>query len=356
MLRIRAAGGAAAFAVAVSVAIAAVEAQSPLVTSPFESYLDLLRQQAGIPGLSAAIVQNGSIVWERGMGFQNVETRLRATPDTPYPISDLTATMAAALVLECAEERHLYLDDPVSRYGMALPEAGATVRDVLDHSSAAPPGDAFHYDPDRYAQLARAVETCVAQPFRKTLAVRLFERFAMKDTVPGRDVLDPPVVAQALFAEAVQQRYQDVLGRIAVPYKVDKKGRSSRNDVPAETLTASIGVVSTVRDLARFDAALDSLLLLQEDTLAAAWTNQVGRDKLLPTGLGWFVQRYNGETVVWHFGTTVNGYSSLVLKLPARHLTLLVLANSDGLSSPFDLASGDVTKSVFAGLFLRLFA
>ena len=77
--------------------------------------------------------------------------------------------------------------------------------------------------------------------------------------------------------------------------------------------------------------------------------------QVLPTGLGWFVQKYNAETVVWQFGMMTNGYSSLILKLPARRLTLILLANSDGLSSPFDLPSGDVTKSLFAVLFLRLF-
>jgi hypothetical protein len=50
------------------------------------------------------------------------------------------------------------------------------------------------------------------------------------------------------------------------------------------------------------------------------------------------------------------GYSSLILKIPAKKLTLILLANSDGLSSFFDLPSGDVTKSLFALLFLRLFA
>ena len=97
------------------------------------------------------------------------------------------------------------------------------------------------------------------QPYRKTIAVRLLEFLAMKDSVPGRDVQDDAVVTQNLFAASVQERYQDVLDRVAIPYKVDKKGRSSRNtELLPETLSASAGVVSTVRDLARFDAALDS--------------------------------------------------------------------------------------------------
>jgi len=43
------------------------------------------------------------------------------------------------------------------------------------------------------------------------------------------------------------------------------------------------------------------------------------------------------------------------LKLPERKLTLLLLANSDGLSAPFSLGAGDVTRSAFAGSFLRIF-
>src|SRR3954464_13875260 len=134
MIRSRLTGGAAALAMSVSMAAAVLQAQAPLVTSPFEAYLDLLRQQAGIPSLSAAIVQNGEIVWERGFGYQNVETRLRATPDTPYPIADLTSAIAGTLVLGCAEQRHIFLDLPAARYGVSLPEADATVRQVLNHT------------------------------------------------------------------------------------------------------------------------------------------------------------------------------------------------------------------------------
>jgi len=41
--------------------------------------------------------------------------------------------------------------------------------------------------------------------------------------------------------------------------------------------------------------------------------------------------------------------------VPGRGLTLILLANSDGLSSPFSLSSGDLTASPFGRLFLGLF-
>lgn len=346
----------------VVVAVLGTQAQqngssTALTAPPFEVYLDLLRQQAGIPGMSAAILQDGEVVWERGLGFQNQEARMRATPDTPYPVADLTATVASVLLLQCVEQRRLELDEPVRRYGVALPEESATLRQILNHTSAGTPGETFKYDPDRFALLAGAVEFCAPQPYRKSVAHRVLERLAMKDSVPGRDLQDPNVVPEGLFDPTSLERYASVLSRLAVPYQVDRRGRAVPTVLPApDGIDASRGLVSTVRDLAQLDAALDAGILLQPDTLRMAWTAGAGKDRLvLPAGLGWFVQSYNGEPVVWHFGLVPKAYSSLIIKLPARHVTLILLANSDGLSAPFQLASGDVTRSVFATLFLRLF-
>ncbi|HYT75394.1 MAG TPA: hypothetical protein VEL79_11635, partial [Vicinamibacterales bacterium] len=60
------------------------------------------------------------------------------------------------------------------------------------------------------------------------------------------------------------------------------------------------------------------------------------------------------ERLVWHFGYVPNAYSSLMLKVPDRNLTFILLANSDGLSAPYQLSAGDVTRSLFATVFLKL--
>jgi CubicO group peptidase (beta-lactamase class C family) len=307
--------------------------------------------------MSAALVQSGQIVWERGFGFQNLEARVRATPDTPYPIADMSQTLGAVLVLQCIEQRRLGIDEPIRRYGGSVPEPGATVRQLLSHTSAGGSGETFEYDPARYAQLTPVVERCLPQPYRKSIAVNLLERLAMRDSVPGRDLaLDTTPVTERLFANEVLERYRSVLERIAIPYRVDRKGRAARNDVTPEGINAATGLVTTVRDFARFDAAIDEGILLEEETRAAAWSPDTTElQTVLPTGLGWFVQRYRGEPVVWHFGLIANGYSSLIVKLPSRQLTFIVFANSDGLSSTFQLDAGDVTRSLFATLFLRLY-
>jgi CubicO group peptidase (beta-lactamase class C family) len=141
---------------------------------------------------------------------------------------------------------------------------------------------------------------------------------------------------------------------MALPYKIDSRGRAERIELPPFPINAAGGIVSTVRDLARLDAALDSAALLRQETLDAAWSPVFRRGVVVPMGLGWFVQNHRGERVVWHFGLIPNAYSSLIVKLPERKLTFILLANSDRLSSPFQLPAGDVTRSLFATLFLKL--
>ncbi len=336
---------------------AQTQRQALLAIPPIEHYLEALRQQAGIPGLSAAVVQDGEIVWEKGFGFQNVESRIRATPDTPYFIGGLSQSFASVLLLQCVEQRKFTLDDPVGRYGVTFPEEGATLRQVLNHSSSGTPGAEFKLALDRYAQLGTVMEWCAPQPYRKSVAHRLLERLAMKDSVPGGDLKEADAVPEGLFDEAALERYAHVLERVAIPYRIEGKNRPVRSQPPpVEGINAANGLISTVRDLAQFDAALDDTLLLLDETRQGAWSPARAADGTeMPTGLGWFVQYYKDEPVVWQYGHMPNVYSSMIIKLPNRRVTLILLANSDGLAATADLASGDVTKSVFGTIFLRLF-
>ena len=230
------------------------------------------------------------------------------------------------------------------------------MRGLLSHAPAAGVGQPFTYSPDRYDHLTALMERCAPQPYRKSVAHRVLNRLAMRDSVPGTDLADPALVLpEGLFEADEILRYRTVLQRMALPYKVTGRTRADRSEIPLVPMSAAGGLVSTVRDLARLDKDLDLAVLLQAETLAAAWTPVPDRaGQPTPMGLGWFVQFYRGERVVWHFGQVPNAYSSLVLKLPAKGITFILLANSDGLSNPFQLHTGDVTRSLFATLFLKL--
>jgi CubicO group peptidase (beta-lactamase class C family) len=76
---------------------------------------------------------------------------------------------------------------------------------------------------------------------------------------------------------------------------------------------------------------------------------------LLPYGIGWFVEEHEGEELLWHTGLWEEKYSALYLKVPARKLTLNLLANSDGLRWEKRLDEGGTVRSPFARAFLDSF-
>ncbi|MEQ1575669.1 MAG: serine hydrolase domain-containing protein [Vicinamibacterales bacterium] len=335
----------AAFLFATAVAPAA-NAQS-LTFGLFERYLDALRLELNIPGLSAAVVQNGKIVWDHGFGSRDVAASLAAAADTPYPVANLSETFGAALVLQQCIDRgdEIALNDRVVRW-TTFPEPTTTIAQVLAHVNAS---NVYQYDTTRFGSMSGVVVECVDQPYPRIMATEVLDRLAMTDSVPGRDVVEAP--GSQVFPAVTLDRYRGVLTRMAAPYRVDSKGAAIRSDYTQRSLTGSNGLISTVRDLAKFDTALADGILLSPESRAAMWAPGSSR----PTGLGWFVQSYNGERLIWHFGLAKDAYSSLIVKVPGRQLTLILLANSDGLATSFTPTAGDVTQSIFARLFLTLF-
>jgi CubicO group peptidase (beta-lactamase class C family) len=323
-----------------------------LAFSLFDRYLDSLRVHVGIPGMSAAIVQDGQLVWERGFGVADIETNSPARPDTPYHIGDLTQVFTTLILGQCAQDGRVLREDSIRQWVPLAPDPPATIRQLLSHTSGLT--RTFKYDLGRFALLTSVVEQCTAEPFRRSLANRILTRFAMIDALPGRDYAALTINDdEPMFDAATVQRYADIAQRMAVPYRVDNKRKASRSDLPAPGINAATGLIASVRDLAKLDADLTEMV--RPDTLAQIWTNEVVNGVTQPTALGWFSQVYQGERLIWQFGTVPDGYSALLLKVPARRLTLILLANSDGLTAPFSLQDGDVTSSLFVQTFLRLF-
>ncbi len=344
-------------ALLISAGVAAgASAQSLLSTMLFERYADALRVQAGIPGMSEVIVQNGNIVSAKGFGFSNIEHAVAARPDTPYAITGLTEILTSALILEqCEETGHLSIDDTIQRRAISAPDPVITIRDALSHRSAE---GTFKYDPSRFKALTGVVETCIQKdlmPFRQALAQKIFDRFALIDSVPAANVADSSADDRTEFTTSKLSQYSSALAREATPYRVINGSNPTLvTDVPS-SVDASTGAISSAADLAKFDLNIDAGDVLHRDSMDEMWASQLAvNGSAMPTGLGWFVQNYNGRIIYWQFGTTT-GYSSLLVKIPSLRITLIMLANSDGLSSGFSLQDGDVTNSLFARTFLKLF-
>jgi CubicO group peptidase (beta-lactamase class C family) len=195
------------------------------------------------------------------------------------------------------------------------------------------------------------VEACTRTSFRQALRVEILDRLAMLESVPGQDLEGPSAPAAAGFDEGTLARYRSVIERLARPYTVNDGG-AALADYPPRGISAAAGLISTVRDLARYSDAIDSGVLVRQEAQAVAWTPFVlANSQRSQYGLGWFAQTTEAGHTVWHYGLWPT-FSSLLLKVPSRNITLILLANSEGLSARFPLADGDVTVSPFARAFI----
>lgn len=308
-------------------------------------YLESLRVQTGIPGLAAAVVGRSEILYERGFGYDDIDRNVQTRADSPMHLDGLTEMFSASLVMRCAEQGRLSLENTIGQFKPSSGNAGMTLREVLTHTG----GGSYAYHPERLNDLGTVIRLCTNDSFRETLA-NLLDQNGMSQSVPGPDVVDLVPPAEGVLTSEFE-RYSRILGRLAVPYAVDSSKKATRTSYSATTLSPTTGLISTVHDIAKFDLGLKNGIVMQKETLASAWRASGG-----PHGIGWFVQSYNGENVVWQFGSGDNGSSSMIIILPSRSVTLILTANSNGLVKGLGLSGGDILASPFARAFLGLFA
>jgi CubicO group peptidase (beta-lactamase class C family) len=312
----------------------------------FETRLETIRRDLNIPGVSAAIVHGQTVVWTHGFGFADVEGRIAPTPDTSFHLASLTKTYASTVILQLVEEGRVSLDDPVSKYGINLASSGTIrVRHLLSHTSEGVPGAAFQYNPDRYQLLEGIINQVAAQSFGQRLVNRILAPLALRNTAPN--VLD-----LVNFALTGLDRDAFILN-MAKPYQTTS-GQIVPSAYPSFFGVAA-GLISSASDVAQYSMALDRGALISDTSRNLAFTQTVSNSgQPLPYGLGWFVQSQGGVKLVWHYGLwTAN--SALIIKVPERGLTLILLANSERLTDPYPMAVGDVMVQPMAREFVNAF-
>jgi D-alanyl-D-alanine carboxypeptidase len=307
----------------------------------------LRRQQ--IPGLSLAVVRNGSVLKSKGYGLANLEHHVPVRPDTVFQIGSVTKQFTAAAVLLLADEGKVDLDAPALEYLSTLPsEWGAvTVRQLLTHTSGLdsvtevpgfsyrrdytrdellelaasypfkfPPGGGWFYSNTGYSLLGWIVEDVSGREFGEFLAGRIFGPLNMEST---RMI-----------------RYEEVVPHRAAGYNWTGSRHERGEPLRPQAVAGSGGLLSTVLDLAKWDAALATDFPLHCGLKARIWTPARLNDGSPAVtdvecgphyGFGWFLGEDRGRRLVSHTGVTDAGFSSEILRLPDDGLTVIFLSN-----------------------------
>lgn len=317
-----------------------------------DDYIKVQLKVQHIPGLSLAVVRDGKIIKARGYGYANVELNVPATPRTLYQLASLSKQFTAAAILLLVQDGKVGLDDRLSKY---VPDTPAiwrdiTLRHLLTHTSGLQREGISTTDKTQRADFTweEMLKSSMAQPM-------LFapgEKYAYSNL--GFNLLGLVIekVSGTPFADFMQQRIFAPLEMTSTrvndlhtitPNRAcgyEWSGGTLRIGEPTSPslYIGSGAVVSTVEDLARWDASLYTDRLLTVASRKQMWTPMPLKNGTTSDyGFGWGLTPIKQHARVSHDGL-LSGFQTVIYRFPEDRLTIIVLMNQSGYASPNQIA------------------
>jgi serine beta-lactamase-like protein LACTB, mitochondrial len=324
--------------------------------SKIENAVSRFMEASKAPGISAAVVQNGELVWSDGFGLADLEGSVPATSQTLYRIGSISKPITATAAMVLWERSKLDLDSPVQKYCPQFPQKQwpITTRELLGHlggiryynvpetpyyESESDPevGNVRHFDDGIEGGLKFfANDPLLAQPgthFNYSTQGYTLAGCAIEGA-SGKKYADAVRENVLVPAGMLQTRPDDRFAIIPLRTRFYSKDKSGAV-VNADFLDSSYkvpggGWLSSAPDMARFEVAILNNQLVKSATRDIMWSAQMPSDGLgrLVYGLGWQLGATDGVKDVGHGGSQ-QGASAMMLIAPDARAGVVVLINSD---------------------------
>ncbi len=304
---------------------------------------------------SVLVAENGRVLIDTAYGFANMELGVRNTPDTRFRVASITKQFTGMAIMMLAEEGRLAISDPISKWVDSLPAewSGITIHQLLRHTSGisdyeewfdgyttqaysdymsqahAParivrdaklrpldhePGMKFRYSNSAYIMLGYIVERASGMTYDAFLRRRIYDPLDMMRSGMDRSaelVADraqgyrfrPGTYPSAFFNGLRREDHQNAFYQLMEPPQGDA------------------GLITTARDLYKWDQALYTERLVRKTALDSIFAPGIGR-----YGYGWFVGSGANGVTHEHSGG-LPGFSSYIMRIPATRRTVIVLNN-----------------------------
>src|SRR5215510_3485598 len=313
-----------------------------------DDYVKAEMQKQHVPGLSLAVIKDGKVIKVEGYGLANVELDVPARPESVYKIGSVSKQFIATGIMLLMQEGRISLADPVSKFLEGTPDTWKeiTVRHLLTHTSGivreAPgfdplkvqndadviktayplplrfaPGEKWEYCNVGYFALAEIIRKISGKPWGDYLNERLFTPLEMNATRTTN------------MTELVQNRANGYVWR---------DGKLRNADIYF-ALRPSGAFLSSVLDLAKWDAALYSDKILKQSTRDQMWSPvKLNNGASHPYGFGWELGAVGGHRRVQH-GGALPGFRASIARFVDDKLTVVVLTNGDN-ANPSSISLG----------------
>ncbi|MBX3064770.1 MAG: class A beta-lactamase-related serine hydrolase [Anaerolineae bacterium] len=334
---------------------------NPVAGSEIEAFLRGQMEKRRIPGLQAAVVRHGEIVFLGAYGVANIQDSIPVTDQTVFTINSATKSFTGVAIMQLVEDGKLDLAATVAQYLDDLPEAWhpVTIQQLLIHTSGLPdimdgngnivsndgdeaawaltqtlpiefaPGEKFSYNQTNYLLLGRIIDKLSGQPFTQFIAERQFQAVGMPRTAESGFADSHDVIRQSVRGYSYFRKINGNFRRVDTL-------RNIFEDFPPFLRTGA-GLYSTAQEIARWIIALQQGKLLKPDNLKTLWTSGVLNNGS-PAGFGALL---NGYALGWPAAlrdehpavTGIGGGRSGFFVYPQDDLAVVVLTNLQG-SSP----------------------
>ncbi len=313
------------------------------------------------PGALVVVADHGKIVYERAFGVRSLETRQPVDAHTRFEIGSVTKQFTAAAILQLKERGRLKLSD---RLGQYLPQYGpgkdVTIEQLLWQVSGIPdytgfkafwkilvrrgdrtvyskqidlnevlslikgrplrfkPGSKYEYSNTNYYFLGIVVAAASGMTWQRYVRTHIFAPAGMSESTFTWDEAGISDMATGYGAPDMVTRYGTAPGE-----------RKPMATGPELQCAGDGAIVSTGRDMVKWDAALFGGKIISAADLALMTTPGLDREKRHEGyGFGWAVDSYDGVPRLSHGGGTL-GFTASNQVYPTLSQYVVVLTNAD---------------------------
>jgi CubicO group peptidase (beta-lactamase class C family) len=317
-----------------------------------DKYVRAQLAERHIPGAAIAVIKNGRIVKAEGYGLASVEFNVPVTKETVFEIGSVSKQITAAAVMLLVEEGKINLDEKISKYLPNTPDAwkNVSVRNLLTHTSGIKSYTGLSgFELTKRLRRDEFIRALAAQPLEFETGARYQYSNSgynllgfIIEAVSGKSYWD--FTRERIFRPLGMNKTADrdpkyIIPNRATGYEWENNQLVGRDYDLTDVFSAG-AIVSTVEDLAKWDAALRSDALLKKETKAQMWTPVLLNDgKPYPYGFGFRLSEIRGHKVVGHSGQTA-GFGANISRYVDDDLTVIALTNLGEIGMGTVLANG----------------
>lgn len=314
-----------------------------------------------IPGLAVGVVYNNKVIYTKGFGVKNVETKELVTERSLFHMASVSKTFVATGIMQLVQREKINLDAPLVDY---LPYfqlqderyKEITIRQLLNHISGMPDEPDYEWDKPQYDE--GSLERYVRAQKDKALMWNPGEKFAYSNI--AFEILGDVIakISGVSFEDYMKKNILDVLDMkesdfnkplvsrelITTPHvlgieggfgpKVSKIYPYNRCHGPSSTLCSNVLEMCNYAIANMNYGEFNGKRILEKESYLELWREQAvtgWEGHITKVGLSWFLGEHKGHKVKSHSGGDT-GYLSNLILFPENNSALVVMSNSDYMS------------------------